>query len=55
MVCFPFRIGISHFKQNVGDFLVGVIKKDGRLYELKSMQNGTYVLFDVHKYLMDVD
>ena len=33
----------------MSDFLIGVIKKDGRLYELKSVSQDTYVLFDVNE------
>jgi len=34
------------------DVLIGVIKKDGMLYEIKSINNDTYVLFDVHQSLV---
>ncbi|MBJ04351.1 MAG: hypothetical protein CMP65_00420 [Flavobacteriales bacterium] len=33
----------------MSDYLVGVIKRDGRLYEIKSIDKNTYVLFDVNE------
>ena len=35
------------------DFLIGVIKKDGLVYEIKSINDSTYVLFDVNQSVVE--